>query len=884
MIKQLSNVLNSFSYSSQVTISSLIREMKLDKSDLSLLVSKLSSIRLNTSYSPSPFEQFSALNREFFIDMFRDADLRMRTYYSAANTVGLILNSMTDVITSEIEKVEKDLDMLDTFIGNYEFLSGKDDLYNSNYIEKFENNLSDYRSDGYVFDLVDRDGVNFSYDGNGFIDKKTGEFKIGQQMEFRNPLDFVDSISVKTNYPNYITSDSGFYAALNDSKSDSWNVTVKSPVILTSKIPEANKFISYDQSYVNGAQAMVEMSFGFPQEMDSIYITPGNGNGLQLLQVVLFSEKTENKSLILFDENFINENNLNFMGSVSPENTNIIPVLSSPKLLDSVSQIAFPRTNVNKIILIFNQPIYSKNEKTTSTTELTGKAVYEIGKSIRESKRQNGDVIQDVVYNLFLKNNSLKEVFKNKYFNESYYSFKYPYVKNNFLNKDYRKNFLKENIDFESLGSRWSTLLSNMFQNFFIHSINDNNEIFENKTYTESNTIGRSIYNFRSPGLIPQKNSNDTTENKLQLANPETVSRSNDSTLKDLLVLEKIDMYEYSFSIRSIEFATVKNNQSDKACFVSKKIPFTGYPLAMKVFLTEGKNLINLNNYDYDLKDPISYELSISNTEIPISEFDWTPILPYGSNKINSEVLFFDQQTQIAKTRFYHIKETFKLYENGYLLDANNYILKENQIILINFNPNSTYVCEYYTDLKLYNYDNIDFIKSNLFKESTKSFFDSQGQGERFSNTDYLGKVTLKNIPYVNTKFTETAKYNSSYGTVFASDYQGYSPVKVAMSDGSYALNITNYTNSRDLPAFPSGSGYYFIQNGKDIVFNQIVTEPFSVIYEYVSNSSRFRLILRKNISNILYSGSVDSVIVKAKTKNYDPYYDKLNKALIQGN
>ena len=883
MLKQLPNVLNSFAYNSQVTISSLIREMKLDKSDLSILVSKLSAIRLNTSYSPSPFDQFSTLNREFFIDMFRDADLRMRTYYSAANTVGLILNSMTDVISSEIEKVEKDLDMLTTFVENYEFLAGKDDLYNANYIEKFENNLNDYRSDGYVFDLVDRDGINFSSDGNGFIDKKTGEFRIGQQMDFRNALDFTDSITVKTNYSNYVTSDSGFYAALNDSRSDSWNVTVKSPVVLTSKISDANKYISYDQSYVNGAETMIEMAFAFPQEMDAIYITPGNGNGLQLLQLVLFSDKNENKTLIPFDENFINENNLNLMGSVSPENLNIIPVLSAPKLLDSVSQIAFPRINVNKIVLIFNQPIYSKNEKVTSSTELTGKAVYEIGKTIRAAKRDNADVIQDVVYSLFIKNNSLKEVFKNKYFNESYYSFKYPYIKNNLLNKEYRKNFIKENIDFESLGSRWSTMISNMFQNFFIHSIGDNNEIFEDKTYVESNTISRSIYNFRSPGLIPQKNSNNITENRLQAIGAEAVSRSNDSTLKDLLTLEKIDMYEYNFSIKAIEFAAIRNNQSNKACFTSRKLPFNGYPLAVKVLLSEGKNLINLNNYNYDLKYPISYEVSISNTEIPVSELDWIPVLPYGSEKINSEVLFFDQQTQAAKTRFYHIKETFKLYENGYILPSTNYVLKENQIILINFNPNSIYVCEYYTDLKLYNYDNIDFIKSNLFQESTKSFFDSQGQGERFSSTDYLGKVTLKNIPYVNNKFAETAKYNPLFGTVFASEYQNYSPVKVVMSDGSYALNLTNYTNSRDLPAFPSGSGYYFMQNGKDIVFNQIITEPFSVIYEYVSSSSRFRLILRKNIANILYSGSVDSVMIKAKTKNYDPYYDKLNKALIQG-
>ena len=88
MLKQLPNVINSFSNSSQATVSSLINQMKIDKSDVSSLVSKLSQIRINTGYSPSIFSQFSSLNKEFFIDIFRDADLRMRSYYASANTVG----------------------------------------------------------------------------------------------------------------------------------------------------------------------------------------------------------------------------------------------------------------------------------------------------------------------------------------------------------------------------------------------------------------------------------------------------------------------------------------------------------------------------------------------------------------------------------------------------------------------------------------------------------------------------------------------------------------------------------------------------------------------------------------------------------------------------
>jgi hypothetical protein len=891
MLKQLPNVINSFSNSSQTTVSSLIRQMKVDKSDVSSLVSKLSQIRVDTSYSPSIFSQFSSLNREFFVDIFRDADVRIRSYYTSANTVGLMLNSMIDIFFSEIEKVEKDLDTLQVFIDNYEFIAGKDDLYNSNYVEKFDNYLNDYRTDGYLFDLIDRDGSYFDENGNGFVDTRAGVFKIGTGVTAKNALNFIDDINIKTNYDNYKSSDSGFYTTLNDNRSDSWNVTIKSPVILTSKIDDIKKYISYDLSYINGAQNIVEMSFAFPQEIDTIYITPGHGNGLQLLQAVLFSDVTESYvykdyETILQEATDINQEVESYIEAIAGDPisaTTTVPILTEPKQLDSITEISFPRRNVSKVVLIFNQPVYSKNENTTSSSELNAKAVYDIGREIREIRRSRTDKLQDLIYNLFLRNNSIKDLFKNKYMNDSYYSYKYPVSNKTFGNKNGRDNFSEENIQSDLIDDKWNTILSNLFQNFFVHMIKDNGEIFDTSTFVDSGSMSSDRYDFRNPGMLPQKDSNNLFLGKTKELFAETVSRSNRSIFKDLFILEKIDQYEYSFSIKSIEFAAVEKIDSNKACFVSKKIPFNGYPLALKASIVKSKNLIDFNRFNFDLKEPVSYELSISNTEIPVSENDWLPILEYGKDTIDSEVLFFDSQSLSAYTRFYFKKETFVLYKDGYIVSPDTYSLKENSIILNSLDVNSIYACKYQTDLTLFNYDNVDFIKSKLFQESTKSYFNDQGQGEGFSTTDYTGRITLSNLPYVNTTYTESAGYNPAYGTTFSSDYQGYTPVKVLLSDGSYAINLTNYTNSKDLASFPDSSRVYFIQNGKEIVFNQIISDPFSVVYEYVSNSTRFRIILRKNVSNILYQASVDAVIVKAKTKNYDPYYDKLTKALIIG-
>ena len=101
------------------------------------------------------------------------------------------------------------------------------------------------------------------------------------------------------------------------------------------------------------------------------------------------------------------------------------------------------------------------------------------------------------------------------------------------------------------------------------------------------------------------------------------------------------------------------------------------------------------------------------------------------------------------------------------------------------------------------------------------------------------------------------------------------------MPDGSYAINLTNYTGSNIFPQFRSSNSlYYFIQNGRNIIFNKPVIGDVIVSYDYLADTIRFRLIIRKNIPDTTYSGSVDAVLLKAKTKNYDPYYDKLTKVI----
>jgi uncharacterized protein YaaN involved in tellurite resistance len=139
--------MNTLSNNSQASVSSLIKEIKSSKQDIQSLVSRLNLFKADSKFSPSTFSSFAELNKIVFTDIFRDADLRIRNYYASANLVNLFINSIKDVFSSEIQKIEKDIENLELYIDNYEYISGKDDLFNSNYIEKFDNFMNDYTAD-----------------------------------------------------------------------------------------------------------------------------------------------------------------------------------------------------------------------------------------------------------------------------------------------------------------------------------------------------------------------------------------------------------------------------------------------------------------------------------------------------------------------------------------------------------------------------------------------------------------------------------------------------------------------------------------------------------------------------------------------------------------
>jgi len=279
-------MINSLSSGSRLTVASLIGQMKTSKQSADSALTKLNTFRIDTNFSPVTMAAISSLNKLALIDMHRDADLRIGRHYGSVNLISLLIHSMVDIFSAEIEKIEKDIKVLEDYIDSYEYISGKDDLFNSSYVEKFDNFASDYRADGDIFPLTDRDDINFNEDGNGFIDSKSGMFKIGKNLLRKNIFDLIDSYSISTNYDDYIKTNTGLESALNDILTDAWTITAKTPYILTSKLSAYSKYISYSTKNIvrspnnSGNKILISRKYGrnynFPQYIQRATIIAGS--------------------------------------------------------------------------------------------------------------------------------------------------------------------------------------------------------------------------------------------------------------------------------------------------------------------------------------------------------------------------------------------------------------------------------------------------------------------------------------------------------------------------------------------------------------------------------------------------------------------------------
>jgi len=875
MINKLPNTINAFTTSSKKTIQSLIREMKVDKTNLDGLISNLFNYKANSDYAAGRVQQLSILDRQIFIELFRDSSLKINQFFTAANSIGLAINSMIDIFDSEISKLEKDLSNLEIFINNYEFFSGKDDLYNCNYVEKFDNYLNDYRSEGFDFRIPDRDNTIFPIGGNGYIDEVSGTFKIGKNQISKNIINNILSYKTINNYENYITNSDSITNLFTETLQDSWNVTIKSPAILTSEISDYSKYIKYDLSKINGAKTILEIELINPINIDTISIMPNKSTGMQILQIILFKENIEGN---------IQQDNFS-IGS------NYIEALNQPVLLDNLSEITFSKILTKKVIFIFNQENYTRNKAKPITSELNSKIMTSfINKRLSEFSNKFS-IMQDIVYFFFNKKNSITGISKNEKNDLDYYSNKFPSDITSYAKLIESELFSANNFDLQDNKTLLSSNMMFDLAKTMLSGLDKSNSLIDINSYVEIKPGSSQAQSFNHPGFLPIKDTNNAMDVRYQYFN---YAQNYDNMAKALETLSRdeiTDCYEYNISLRSIDFKETifetGNEQADlnKACFVSKRIPTNGQVIALKAKINtqEEQSSLTINNVR-NLNKPFSYELSISNSPNPTSELDWYPVAFSNFDSIESEVVNFDLTDFSYTPRFKPLLSSVLLYKDGLIVLSGEYSFNyvTNKLYLLNavsYSPSSIYVVKYNLDTISNNPYEIDFVKNNIYKDTIKSYHTLTTEGEIFYKTNSNNSIKLSYVPYVNSEYVKDATYNPINGTIFANTTMGYSPVKIRMNDGSYAKNLTNYTQSNETQSFFSSDDILFVQSGKNIIFNKNILQPFTVYYSYIPNDLRFRFIIRKNLKDISIPAAADAVILKMKTATNEPYFSKLTKS-----
>lgn len=774
---------------------------------------------------------------------------------------------MIEIMLSQIGKIEKNISFLENYINNYDFISGKDDLYNYSYIENFDNTLRSNQYETLPVPYVDRGGGEFDKFGNGFVDPVVSKFKIGNGVDYVNAIDSIKSVEYDNNYPQYISSITDYKSLFNDKQSNVWNVSIKSPTILTSIPDSFAQYIDYDYSYIVGAKTVMVIEFIKEIEMDLIRINPNEFDGLQLMQVAIESANLAEKIYSAFS-------------NIPSSGYQIKKLLKSPVQVTSTLDITFSLDKVKKVILVFNQSTYKKSSIGPSSDEVSSRFVQQLLNNIRAEKKNKHSKLQDIVLEYFRKFTSIDESKKNTYAYTDYYTYKYPVEKTEEL------DFLTEKnnsifVDQENYLNK-NSHLTNMVRNIVSQALGERFKLFNDSMFISSNLNNRGGFLgliSNSPHVIA-KNPNSLDKNVIGPGELATMPGSNINSTNIFKNKEQSSgSYSYSFSLRNIQFGKtrqIKNStnsaSSSKACFISSRIPIDGNPLGVKAKLNLEELLDSKSLPSFDLSEANSYELSISIKENPISENDWIPLVPYDSNEIKSEFLFIDPINKTGQLRFFPIESSIKIYCNQKLLNQQDYIInKFNKSILINnFDNKNIYIVSYTIDDVNFSQNYID-ISTLLIANPTLSAYTNDKNGEYFERTGSNNSIKLSNQPYVDLSKLVKASYSPRGGTINTIEYAGYNPVAVKFLDGSYAINLTNYVlGSSEKGSFYDAQEVLFFHNGKNIIFNKSINKPFNVIYNYLNSQIRFRLIIRNNFNNYFSTGSVDNVILKFKTKNSD--------------
>lgn len=483
-------------------------------------------------------------------------------------------------------------------------------------------------------------------------------------------------------------------------------------------------------------------------------------------------------------------------------------LLTAPQSLSQATNIHFPLTNVQRVRVYLNQSSYTRTAQYTNADEETYRQLYNYNAAQTNSSTSYVAFSGSQESITTLPNYSLAS--QASYAPDIVDSLRI--FKTQLGIGNYWTQYSIYDSSFLSLYSQWNGVFKT---------------IFPTSQYTGASSLGQP--------LASAANNSPSPIAALPAVSSSTISSS----------------FNYEYVLGLQYFGIGIDVPSYKGVFVSVVIPSPG-DMGEVMMKTVDSNYISA---DPTLDNPIltSIEYSVTNASNPALETDWDPILPINYTSVQSERLFPDNNGNCIFRFLGAISEQVSVYKNGHATTSfnTNTDSSGNNYVGVSIQPN-TYTAQ---DILTASYTPsgtptlIDFTSSGFSDAPLASASDSNGAGEGFPGTSGRNSIQLSQQPYINA--SEVA-------------ISTYAPITVILQDGTTAINMTNYKTGQQ-PIFPN-TGYYYIQSGNVLMFNQPINEAFRVYYQYIQNNVRFRVVERVNSSNFV-SPKVNSVQIKAQTR-----------------
>lgn len=819
----LSEYLITLSGKRNTHIQDLLSASRVSKNDLDSLASKLKDTKKDSPIIISQESLGGLIRRATFDSVNRDANRRLLELFNVSNRISLVLDSHAAILTSEIKALEDEIAAMEKAIANYAFTLSDGGFYDYAFTEPFSDDT--FRETNISIKLTDRSGIDFSPEEIAVVNGAAGILSLSPQLKNAYPItaDFVH-----TNCASMISSNTGLDRALNADVSNGWRMAVDAPKPITNRI---------DPSFLQqGAQVELEIFLQAPAPCDTIILTPFSDLSIDVLRVQIY-----------------------------PDVLNATPVslLDSPITLDQTRVINFPLQPVAKFRVLLNQSIYSRGQTPPAQYEV---AYRELNDDIK-LQRHNMANYMGRAYN---KNNkALKRVF----LKAQKQSDDLKIFKSEIPQLDFNPAFGPMTLDKVVLGFNPSNPKQDFWSfktkaNHFMRKMIDEKIFASNPDQLNKRFVfnaNQSFISSNSPLQLTMLSGQTSTGIDVSPQQPVSANIIGYPTIQENQYLA----YQYNLGLRNIRIGT--GERIYRGVFISKQIPAPN---------DSGEVKIKVDDQDYqligtsrDIAQITSIEYSVSNKANPSTEQDWIPILPMTQTQVEGERLFVNEVGR-AITRFTPaISGGLKIYKNGYQFDISNVTImrtadeagiKSFRFKLGTFSSSDIFTISY---TPLSNSSIINFEDKGLGSSTLATAYDDSGAGETFNSTLNNQVVTLKNEPYVDYASVDSSgSYSTTYG------FQGsYQPITIVMSDGSIALNQTNYKGitQNDLSTFDESQTAY-IHSGKNIIFNKPITDKFTVFYQYLPSTLRFRVVLRVNDQTYV-SPSVNSVQVKTKTRKPNP-------------